>query len=614
MQLDETQAQLLKAWVVKKLEDLSDTDADPDVLAEYVLELVRGDDDPAAVRQNCIDNLGDFLQDSTEGFVNDFVKALQTKAYDPNAPAPKTFAQPPSGPRKRTPVKQARRGRGGSERGGRQNQPWQAPQFQPGAMAQMNPQDAIGALMAMQQALGLPPMPGMPSFGDQNGPATSFNGRRSGKRCRDYDTKGFCARGASCKFEHGTDAMVVGSQGLDSSQAMMQPLSDRGNTRGRAGGRGRGGQGRGGGRRAEFSLAGPSQDRSLTALVVEQIPEDKFEEQQIRDFFNQYGNIQQVELQSQRRLAIVTFSSWDEANAAYTSPKVIFDNRFVKVFWYKPGGDVANGQQGSEPQDIEMNIDVPQVDPEEIAKRQAEAQKKHEELKAMDEERKKFAELLAKKANAAAQNGIGAPKVESEQTKGLKAQLAKLEAEAQILGIDPTAAAESQNGQSWGGRGGFRGRGRFTTRGSFRGAWAGAPARGGAVKRLDNRPRTLSVRFPTGTFVQYDEAMRQYLLFSDNLEHAVLSKHPDREDAAMVAFEERYRAENFKAATASGIPNIGAVEVSWMTNPANTNGTTAGVKVVAQDTPVVMADAPIAEGEGEYEEADMADMNEDSWQ
>lgn len=647
MQLDEAQAQLLKTWIVKKLENLSDTDADPDVLAEYVLELVRGDESPAAVRQSCIDNLQDFLQESTTTFVDEFVKALQSKSYDP---AQARVAHPPSGPRKRTlddrgddtapngrfqsapnrPVKQARRGaRGGFDRGaGRQaQQSWQPPQFQPGSMPPMNPQDALEALMAMQQALGLPPMPGML----QNGQGGAH---RSRQRCRDYDTKGFCARGASCKFEHGSEAVVVGND-YDPAQALMMPLSDypaeRGgaNGRARASGRGRGGQGRGTGRRAEFSLAGPSQDRSLTALVVEQIPEDKFDEQQIRDFFTQYGTIQEIELQPHRRLAIVTFGSWDEANAAYTSPKVIFDNRFVKVFWHKPGGDVTHGQHAhGEPQDTEMKNAVPQIDHEEIAKRQEEAQKKHEEarkqrdeaqrqkadidakLKAMEEERRKFTELLAKKANKAvpAQSGVQNATAESEQTKGLKAQLAKLEAEAKSLGIDPNAATnEWQDGQTWRGRGGYRGRGRFATRGSFRGGWAGAPSRGGAVKRLDNRPRTLSVAFPDGAFDKYDEAMRQYLLFSNNLEHATLSRHPDREDAAMVTFEERYRAENFKAAATSGIPNIGTVEVSWMANPIKPS--TESVKSGIEDTPMSAVDsAPVTEGEADYDIAE-----DDQW-
>ena len=28
-------------------------------------------------------------------------------------------------------------------------------------------------------------------------------------RCRDYDEKGFCMRGDQCKFDHGSDAVVL---------------------------------------------------------------------------------------------------------------------------------------------------------------------------------------------------------------------------------------------------------------------------------------------------------------------------------------------------------------------------------------------------------------------
>ena len=88
--------------------------------------------------------------------------------------------------------------------------------------------------------------------------------------------------------------------------------------------------------------------------------------------------------------------------------------------------------------------------------------------------------------------------------------------------------------------------------------------------------------FPSGTYDQHDEALRQYLLLSNNLEHAELSKHPERSDAAVLAFEERYRAENFMVAAgaSSGIPHIGQVELSWQPNPPvtianNTNGSEA---------------------------------------
>ena len=107
-------------------------------------------------------------------------------------------------------------------------------------------------------------------------------------------------------------------------------------------GRGRGDRGefvqRRNNNRAEFSQAGPNHDRSITTVVVEQIPEEKFDETHVRDFFSEFGNIEKVTMQPYKRLALVKYGDYMAARRAYESPKVIFDNRFVKVYWYKQGG------------------------------------------------------------------------------------------------------------------------------------------------------------------------------------------------------------------------------------------------------------------------------------
>ncbi|GME23805.1 CCCH zinc finger and RRM domain-containing protein [Neofusicoccum parvum] len=61
MLVDDADAVLLKKWVVKRLEDISD--ADSDVLADYVLALVRSEDPDEQVKSNCLENLEDFLRD-----------------------------------------------------------------------------------------------------------------------------------------------------------------------------------------------------------------------------------------------------------------------------------------------------------------------------------------------------------------------------------------------------------------------------------------------------------------------------------------------------------------------------------------------------------------------
>ncbi|KAK6002180.1 hypothetical protein QM012_001818 [Aureobasidium pullulans] len=685
MHLDDSASEELKAWVVKRLEDISD--ADSDVLADYVIALIKSDESDDQVKQNCQDNLLDFLHDSTPQFVNDVFAHLENSdskplqptatAFQPTAPAfqPSEPAfNPPSGPssRKRDfndsnafdghaqgyqqdrPMKQMRRGGRGGQRGGFMGQMSGAPQSLP----PFDPNNPMAALMAMQQAMGLPGMPGMPGMPQMPFPASpgafgnAAQSPRSGQRCHDYDTKGFCALGASCPHEHGNDPVLVPQQQADeydptnASLSQGRSFSDRGRGRGR--GRGDRGAFRGGrGGRADFSSAGPNHDRSITQVVVEQIPQENFNEQSVRDFFSEFGTIESVELQDYKRLAIIKFEDYDSAKKAYDSPKVIFDNRFVKVYWYKPERMQRERHQngfGKSDGDVDMQEEE-KIDPVEFAKKQEEAQRAHEEktrkikeaeaqrqeleqkMKAQAEERNKLLAKLAAKergksgtpdqAAASGQNGTtngadgnGTP----SQTDALKAKLAELEREAESMGINPN---EDQPWQGFAprGRGGYRGRGGFQPRGAWRGGRGGFAPRGGAVRRLDNRPRTVAVVFPNNEQMdsQKDEALRQYLLFSDLMESTQISPHPSRSDAAMLAFSERYQAEKFLN-HGSDIPHLGKVELSWMANPAPstpaafTQTAPEASKDVSMDEPQDLG-PPRPAAEMDYDVAD----DDDNW-
>lgn len=96
------------------------------------------------------------------------------------------------------------------------------PQMPPG-MPSFDPNDTMSAILAMQ-AMGLPPIPGMPTFpqaGSPNGqpqfggqgiPRANGNRRDTRQRCRDYENKGYCTRGDACPYLHGTDRVVVPGQ------------------------------------------------------------------------------------------------------------------------------------------------------------------------------------------------------------------------------------------------------------------------------------------------------------------------------------------------------------------------------------------------------------------
>ncbi|TKA24829.1 hypothetical protein B0A50_06558 [Salinomyces thailandicus] len=650
MHFAEADSQPFKKWIVTKLENISD--ADSDVLADYVLALVKTDDPEPLAKANCVEQLQDFLGDSTASFVADAFLAIATRSYDPSRPTPKPTAPIYAHPRqsnesrKRSyhaadsnepllghlssfgggdrPAKQARRGgRGHESRGGRQflhggmsqygslppytphKQQMPALHAQPPGMPPFDPNDPMGALIAMGQLLGLS-MPPMPDGGFAAAPGGS------GQRCRDYDTKGFCVRGVSCPHEHGDNPYVVPHHHEEYDPMLPAPVrvgeidaTISSHRRGAGRGRGRAGA-RGGSKRSEFSDPRPNHDKSITTIVVEQIPEGNFDEQSVRGFFGDFGNVEEVTLQPFRRLAIVKYDTHEAAKAAYSSPKSIFDNRFVKVHWYKPEAVLRpppKGHDADVPMDVDMQPDAPNLDPEEIARKQNEAQRRHEELKQqregnlqqrqevdgklnqMEQERKKLAETLARRTGEPAPSNINGKN--NPETSALKEQLAKLEAEAKSLGIDPddvsiNGATSTSNGYAPSfprGRGGYRGRraGRGSHLTSSRGAHASTfPPHNRSAMSLDNRPKTLVLVLPDGGLYQdHEESLRQYLMFN-NLETATLAKHPDRSDAALVTFRHRYEGENVLDAAVGAGPlaasdfrgQLGKVELSWYTGVA----------------------------------------------
>lgn len=504
---------------------------------------------------------------------------------------------PMGGPDSRM-FKQPRRGGGMPGRGGYDNfngrggfpggrQPPMLHHGPPNLMPTFDPADPMAFMLQMQnmgQNLGWDPKLNAPPISPvgRGPPPVARQPRRP--RCRDYDQKGFCARGNTCMYEHGdnsifvppgkksdeydpTNASLMTGVELNGNQNGPSPLSPgpsasfnnfNNNTRGNDRGRGRGGPSRGDrggnasrrGGRAEFSSDRPNFDRSKTTIVVENIPEDKFSEDAVRDFFSQFGSIKEIGMRPYKRLSIVKFEDWNGASGAYNSPKVIFDNRFVKVYWYTndsslpqppatgaTGSAVKNGNhESSPPKEAE-----PQIDLEEFARKQEEAQKAHEEkmkkklemevarkelekrqeelAKSRAEEKRKLMEKLA--AKTAKSGGTPTPTTGDakpvSQTDALKAQLAALEAEAQSLGIDPTAEEPSYGYRGRGrGRGGYRGRGAFVPRG-FRGGYrgrGGAPFAGGGAYKLDNRPKKIALTGIDFTDTEKDENLRQFLLVS----------------------------------------------------------------------------------------------------
>ena len=88
-------------------------------------------------------------------------------------------------------------------------------------------------------------------------------------------------------------------------------------------------------------------------------------------------------MQPYKRLAIVRFNAHEAAQAAWQSPKVVFENRFVKVYWYdantlpQPGPKAVGN--------IKPVVSEPEFDRAKFEEQNAEAQRKYEaKLKARE--------------------------------------------------------------------------------------------------------------------------------------------------------------------------------------------------------------------------------------
>ncbi|KAK1998748.1 RNA recognition domain-containing protein [Colletotrichum falcatum] len=632
---------LLRAWLMDKLPEVSDTETD--ILADYVLALLASQEgDAGHIRAACESELPQFLNsDAAPGFVEELFDVIEYKSYLPGAPPPPKkrsklgFPAPvassdaalQTGSRKRSyhergdanasgepyfgfgderAYKQPRRGQSdsrvpgprglGSPNGYHRQPPYalDGPQQLPPATAPYDPnfpQPPAG----LQDWRGLAQMQAYPQgapYGPPHGP------RRNRQKCRDFATKGYCARGNSCQYDHGIepiwvppsgpsgppkfedfdprDAAMMMSQNFQQMQQLMEALNaERGGRDGRK--NRRGAKGRRRQNRASFSAEGPLDDRTKTTIVVENIPKEYLLEEEIRNFFSEFGNIEEVTMQPYKRLATVKYDTWDAANAAYRSPKVIFDNRFVRVFWFVDESEQAAARAANASGDDQE----PEIDLEEFMKKQEEAQRQHEEKmqkKAeLDKQRQELEqrqrELLAQhrevqqklQAKLAAKNGDVDNAEDGSLNSALRAQLAALEDEAKLLGLDPSATDEpttwhSSRGR---GRGGFapRGRGFARGRGSYRGGYRGDVHAAYAAYSLDNRPKTVSVTGVDFTSPEKDEVLRQYLLgvgeFTD------IRTTPSETE---VTFKDRKTAEKFfYGLPKQEIPGIdGQLELSWV--------------------------------------------------
>lgn len=424
------QQEELRQWLTSHLEPLCD--ADPAALAKYVLALIKKDKPVEELKNSMIQQMDVFLQSETNSFVEMLFKVVDTKEYLNPAPAKESVATEEAEPAKavveetepkveadsttpireyekydvRTPSYEERkrfrssppRERRLSSRLGARDIREPPPRRYRSRSRSFSPRHdryrssrrrsrsplmdrrrrSPEGLVRRGRSLDRERNNSRDSTPTRDEGATGYTPTAKKPRCRDYDEKGFCLKGDHCKFDHGTDAVVLedsakglgvpGYQpGVSTSEpyvpgvpvsgipfpppvlSVPPPGYPYGSKRGHEGGYeqpakrfdyGRLGRGRGRGRGGRGGRGGGG--GTSTMLAVRNIPHQLNTITLLNSHFARYGNLVniQVSFEGDPGSALVTYSENEEANAAFNSSEAVMNNRFIKVFWHMDKGHV----------------------------------------------------------------------------------------------------------------------------------------------------------------------------------------------------------------------------------------------------------------------------------
>ncbi|KZV77625.1 hypothetical protein PENSPDRAFT_746751 [Peniophora sp. CONT] len=210
----------LRPWLTRTLEPICD--ADPEALSNYILALLKHESPEADLRRDLSQQLEEFLEKETAGFVNTLFTALRTKSYLPyttsSTPPPVATGSNDQGiPIPLDALLAPAAGPQGRKRAGDYDE---AADGRPAKGPRLSHDDQFagrGNGHGMGNGMmGMNGMQGMNGMGMQGMPNQRIYQPPGGGRgiCRDYHIKGYCSRGAMCKFSHGDDAFVPPMMGM----------------------------------------------------------------------------------------------------------------------------------------------------------------------------------------------------------------------------------------------------------------------------------------------------------------------------------------------------------------------------------------------------------------
>ncbi|CAE6421778.1 unnamed protein product [Rhizoctonia solani] len=239
-------APALRPWLVKNLEPICD--AEPDVLSNYVLALLKHEAPESELKETFRKQLNDFLDNETSKFVDDLFAAIKSKSYKTPKPIP-TGPKSATGPSSTAPVASSSSSKDGgipipidallsSKSDGRGTKRRLDSDGGPGDQEERSPPK--GPRLRDSAVSRYEPYPrsengrgyhdrdrdrdrGRDRDRDRGANGAGRSDGRDTRRqpCRDYHERGFCARGSQCIFSHGEEAVTP--MGFPPMMGMMGP-------------------------------------------------------------------------------------------------------------------------------------------------------------------------------------------------------------------------------------------------------------------------------------------------------------------------------------------------------------------------------------------------------
>ncbi|KAJ1983486.1 hypothetical protein H4R34_001247 [Dimargaris verticillata] len=386
MHLDSSAQDALKVYLAKDLEPICE--ADPEVLSDYVIALLKKNEPVAQLRETCKSQLEDFLVSETDAFVDRLFRQLGTPGKaasiattpqpQPLPPVPAPASHPVSSHSRRDTVDSRRRDRSRSrspqrqDRAGDHSRPAPRAASPPLATtpstgmetdepAQLNASVPNGTAQLQDSAPG-------------SQPDTVATPNRIPKPCFAFARSGSCTRGDHCQYQHTAPSAPMNKGGRPNfawnggsssgmpmgmmMRPMMQNLPRGGPSPmpffpqgpmmgprpmgfpqrgpGRPGPGGYGSMGPMGVHARHHGrpeMVGEPRGNSVTAF---NIPPQFMTTSGLTAYFSQFGAIRNVYLKAHSHQATIEFGDPWSASAAMQNPQLLMDNQFIHLQWTKP--------------------------------------------------------------------------------------------------------------------------------------------------------------------------------------------------------------------------------------------------------------------------------------